>query len=186
MPRPPALDPLILTVALQGLEAQRAGITDQIATVQQMLGNRPAPPAGAIPAGVRPKRVVSPAARWRMAAAQRRRWAAVKTAEQASKAPAAPKQAALPKRKLSAAARKRIAAAQKARWAAYHKAQAAAPEQPQAKGAKAKKRRLSAAGRKAMADAARRRWAAVRQKAAQAEKAAARKAVKKSRHGKRQ
>jgi len=119
MARPPALDPLILTAALQGLETQLARVNEHIAAVQRMLGNRPVTAAGAGTPGVRPKRVVSAAARRRMAAAQRRRWATVRgAAEQASKAPAAPEKAARPKRKLSAAGRKRIIDALKKRWAA--------------------------------------------------------------------
>jgi len=119
MPRPPALDPSILTSALQGLETQRARITDQIATVRQMLGNRPVPAAGGTSPGVRPKRVVSAAARRRMAEGQKRRWAAVKgAAKEAGKAPAAPAKAVRPKRRLSAAGRKRIIEATKKRWAA--------------------------------------------------------------------
>jgi len=57
-------------------------------------------------------RWLSPAARARIAAAQRARWAKVR----ASKSQSA-KGADTPKRTMSAAARKRIAAAQRARWA---------------------------------------------------------------------
>jgi len=55
-------------------------------------------------------RTLSGAARERIAAAQRARWARVKGTTQA-------KPSASKKRTLSAAARKRIAAAQRARWA---------------------------------------------------------------------
>jgi hypothetical protein len=57
-------------------------------------------------------RRLSAAARARIAAAQRARWAKVR----ASKSQSA-KGAATPKRTMSAAARKRIAVAQRARWA---------------------------------------------------------------------
>lgn len=62
------------------------------------------------------KRVVSPAARRRMAAGQRKRWAAVKGVKQP-----APK-----KRKVSAAGRKRIAEATRKRWAEFRAKKAAA------------------------------------------------------------
>ena len=61
------------------------------------------------------KRVVSPATRRRMAAGQRRRWAALKAVAQPG-----PK-----KRKLSAEGRKRIIAATKKRWAEYKSKKAA-------------------------------------------------------------
>jgi hypothetical protein len=57
---------------------------------------------------------MSAAGRRRIAAAQRKRWAALK---QGSVAKAAP---AKKKRKISAAGMKRIVAATKKRWAAYH------------------------------------------------------------------
>jgi len=55
---------------------------------------------------------LSVAARARIAAAQRARWARVKASKNQSR-----NGAAAPKRTMSAAARKRIAAAQRARWA---------------------------------------------------------------------
>lgn len=59
-------------------------------------------------------RVVSAAARARMAAAQRARWAKVRGKSTASKSPTASKRS-----RLSPAARRKIAAAQKARWARF-------------------------------------------------------------------
>jgi len=110
---------LLLTAALQGLETQRARIDDQIATVRRMLGSQPVPAAGATPPGVRPKRVVSAAARRRMAEGQKKRWAAARgAAKEAGKAPAAPAKAVRPKRKLSAAGRKAMAEGARKRWAA--------------------------------------------------------------------
>lgn len=72
-------DATLLSAALEGLEAQKRRIEEQISQVQAMLGGRrrgrPAadnqPPARE--AGGR--RQLSPAARKRIAAAQKRRWA---------------------------------------------------------------------------------------------------------------
>ena len=76
----------ILEAALQGLEAQKQKLDDQIAQVRSMLGRRagrpsksaPASSAGSVasPAAGRRKRVLSPEARKRIAAAQKKRWAA--------------------------------------------------------------------------------------------------------------
>jgi hypothetical protein len=62
------------------------------------------------------KRVLSPSARKRIAAGQRKRWAAVNAAKQS-----APK-----KRKMSAAGRERIAEATRKRWAEFRAKKAAA------------------------------------------------------------
>ena len=80
-------DDNLLSAALEGLEAQKARIEEQIKQVRSMLGQRgpgrrPAAPAAAAPAEERPaaaagggRRQLSPAARKRIAAAQKRRWA---------------------------------------------------------------------------------------------------------------
>jgi hypothetical protein len=74
---------------------------------------------------------MSAAGRKRIAAAQRKRWAAYRKADkpEAEKKTVAVQKAAAPsaKRRMSAAARKRIADAQKNRWAA-HRAKKAAPK----------------------------------------------------------
>jgi hypothetical protein len=62
------------------------------------------------------RRTMSAAARARIAAAQRARWAKVKGTTQNG--------ASRPKRKMSAAGRARIVAATKARWARFHAARA--------------------------------------------------------------
>jgi hypothetical protein len=114
MPRPRKLTPDILEAALIGLEAQHRRIDGRISEVRRLLGsNSPsAVPAATPEAPSRRKRTMSAAARARIAAAQRKRWAETK----AESAPAAPKK--LRKRKLSAAGRKAIAEAAKRRWAA--------------------------------------------------------------------
>ncbi|HXI44528.1 MAG TPA: hypothetical protein VNH83_31375 [Bryobacteraceae bacterium] len=105
----------LLAMALVGYEAQRAKIDAAIRDIQDQLGHRgPGRPrvetGGAAPA----KRTLSIAARKRIAAAQRKRWAAVRKAAQPAK----------PRRKLSAAARKGMGDATRKRWPAMRKAAA--------------------------------------------------------------
>ena len=72
----------ILEAALQGLEAQRRRLEEQIAQVRSMLGRRAGRPPkssasfGSAPTGGGQKRILSPEARQRIAAAQKKRWAA--------------------------------------------------------------------------------------------------------------
>ena len=76
----------ILEAALQGLEAQRQKLDEQIAQVRAMMGRRTGRPpknahskAGGMEAGhagVGRRRNLSPEARKRIAAAQKKRWAA--------------------------------------------------------------------------------------------------------------
>jgi hypothetical protein len=61
----------LLEAALEGLKNQRSRIDQQIAEVEQMLGRRRGRPALAATR----KRELSPAARKRIAAAQKKRWA---------------------------------------------------------------------------------------------------------------
>jgi hypothetical protein len=73
-------DTELLRAALEGLEAQKRRIDDQIKQVQAMLGRRKRPAVAvaeepAEPAKPRRKRQLSAAARQRIAAAQKRRWA---------------------------------------------------------------------------------------------------------------
>jgi hypothetical protein len=90
-------DDNLLSAALEGLEAQKARIEEQIRQVRAMLGRRgpgrreaaaAAPAERPAPAGGR--RQLSPAARKRIAAAQKRRWAEYrkKTAKASAKAAA--------------------------------------------------------------------------------------------------
>ncbi len=72
----------ILEAALQGLESQRERLEQQIAQVRSMMGSRAGRPPSSggesSPKGrsVRKKRVLTPEARKRIAAAQKKRWAA--------------------------------------------------------------------------------------------------------------
>ena len=70
----------LLNAALEGLELQKARIDEQIREVRSMLGQgtarRGRRPAGSAPEKpARKKRVLSSAARKRIAAAQKARWA---------------------------------------------------------------------------------------------------------------
>lgn len=122
----------VLNAALQGLEAQKQTLERSIQQVRSMLGlgtgRRGRPPksaaaaTGEAPTPVRRGRKKrSPEVRARMAAAQRKRWAVLKTGK------AAPAKPAGKKRRLSAAGRKRIIEATKKRWAEYN-AKKAAPK----------------------------------------------------------
>ncbi len=84
----------LLAAALEGLELQRQRVEEQIRQVRAMLGTRgpgrpranesaPEPASPAAPA--RRKRSLSPAARKRIAAAQKRRWAEFRKREQSEK-----------------------------------------------------------------------------------------------------
>ncbi len=73
-------DPSILSATLEGLELQRKRLDDQIAMVRSLLGGRKSSASASAPASesapVRRKRVLSEEARLRIAAAQKKRWAA--------------------------------------------------------------------------------------------------------------
>ncbi len=75
-------DPSLLAATLEGLELQRKRIDDQIAMVRAMLGGKKIPvaaapgPAAETSSSPRRKRVLSEEARLRIAAAQKKRWAA--------------------------------------------------------------------------------------------------------------
>jgi hypothetical protein len=87
------LNPEILTAALEGLQAQRDRLQQQIDEVRRLMGARPgrrsssaaaadgqeSPAAGG--KATRKRRKLSAEARQRMAEAQKRRWAAVRSAK---------------------------------------------------------------------------------------------------------
>jgi hypothetical protein len=102
----------ILDAAIEGFEARKLRIDEQIAQVRQLLnGDRPVA-ASAPELQKQPRAKLSAATRKRMGEAQRKRWATTSEAETKSKA------TARPKRKLSATGRAAIVAALKKRWAA--------------------------------------------------------------------
>ena len=102
----------ILNAAIEGFEARKVRIDEQIAQLRQLLnGNQPVATSTAEPLK-QPRRKMSAATRKRMGEAQRKRWAAKSSSEEtASKTPAKSK------RRLSAAGRAAIIAALKKRWA---------------------------------------------------------------------
>jgi predicted nucleic acid-binding Zn-ribbon protein len=66
-------DPVVLEAALEGLELQRSRIEAQIKEIRSRLGKRPRKSLEAPAAAQR--RILSPEAHKRIAAAQRKRWA---------------------------------------------------------------------------------------------------------------
>lgn len=80
----------ILEAALHGLESQKQKLDDQIAQVRSLLGRRPGRPpksssssSNGMTGGqtIHRKRVLSDEARKRIAAAQKKRWAAFRKAQ---------------------------------------------------------------------------------------------------------
>lgn len=104
----------IIVAAIDGFEAQKARIDQQISELRGLLsggGEAPAEPAGA-PAG-RKRRRISAAGRARIAEAQRQRWAALKSESGEEKS-----EPQRTKRRLSPAGRRAIQEALRRRWAA--------------------------------------------------------------------
>ena len=118
-------DAELMAAALIGLERQRSELEERMAELRQRLEGgtgqaaRKSAEVDSGPATPK-KRTMSAAARKRIAAAQRKRWAEIKKAEAVPKPAPAPK-----KRRISAAGRKRIIAATKKRWAEFHAKKAA-------------------------------------------------------------
>ena len=125
MPRILTIDSSILEAALIGYQRQRDEIDARMAEIRRQIGGQ-TPQASAAEGEAPTKRAVGAAARKRMAAAQRKRWAEFRKAKEAP--------APVKKRRLSAAGRKRIIAATKKRWAEVRakKAAAAKPARKQA------------------------------------------------------
>jgi hypothetical protein len=118
MARHAGTDNDLLAMALVGYEAQIEKINAAIREIQAQLGHRgPGRPRATADEAPPSKRTMSAAARSRIAAAQRKRWAALKKSQSQGKGVAAPK-----KRKLSAAGRRAIIEATRKRWAAVRKA----------------------------------------------------------------
>ncbi|MDX1980178.1 MAG: hypothetical protein SFV51_07915 [Bryobacteraceae bacterium] len=89
MPRPrnAVQDPMFLAAALEGLELRKQQIEEQIRSVRSMMGQR-SPVTVAAPRTVSTetpktgrKRMLSPAARKRIALAQKKRWAEFRKAK---------------------------------------------------------------------------------------------------------
>ena len=125
---PISLDDATLQMALIGYQAELSRIEQRMAEIRGQLGG----PVAAQEAA--PKRVLSIAARARMAAAQKKRWAAFHKGTTVAAVPELPKA----KRRISEEGLKRIIAATKKRWAAK-RAAAAKPEPVAAKKAAVRK-----------------------------------------------
>jgi hypothetical protein len=108
----PKLTKEIINAAIFGFEEQKRKIDSQIADLRGLLRVEPAEPVTEPESGKLRYRKISSAARRRMAAGQRKRWAAAK-GQVTTPAENAPQ----PKGKLSAAGRAAIVAAMKKRWA---------------------------------------------------------------------
>ena len=137
MPRG-TVDASMLEAALIGFQQMRRSVEEKISELRRQLVGSDGTRAAQV--GSAPRRTLSAAARRRIGAAQRKRWASFRGQAKA----------VAPKRMMSAAARKKIGAVQRKRWAvAKAKVEAAVP-----------KRTMSKAARKKIAAAQRKRWAA--------------------------
>ena len=116
MPLPSHADREMLEAALAGFQHRLDEIDRRMTEVRALLGGKAAPAADR-DAGTpgRKRRKMSAAARARIGAAQRKRWAAAKAGN--SPAPRKPR--------LSAAGRKRIIEATRKRWAEFRAKKAA-------------------------------------------------------------
>jgi hypothetical protein len=111
----------ILEAALLGLQHESSRIDTKIAEIRARIGGTQESVASS---GNKPtrKRILSAAARRRIAAAQKKRWASYRTESQAAEPVTKQKPAKAKKRDISAAGRKRIAEATRKRWAAFRAA----------------------------------------------------------------
>jgi hypothetical protein len=117
MPKLP-VNPEIIDAAIQGFEYQKAQIEAKIAELRALRSGTSVSPEKTAATPKTGKRALSVEARERIAAAQRKRWAATRKGTATVKEPKT--------RRLSAAGRKAIIAATKKRWAAVRDAKAAA------------------------------------------------------------
>jgi hypothetical protein len=108
------VNPEVIDAAIQGFEYQKAQIDQRIAELRALRSGESESPAKAAPAPKGGKRTLSAEARARIAAAQRKRWAATRKGT--------PEVKAAKPRRLSAAGRRAIIAATKKRWAAVRAA----------------------------------------------------------------
>ena len=81
MARKPFIDDSILRAALVGLEQKKSELDAQIAEIRQQLDGTSATKTAPVGGPTKKKRVLSPAARRRIAEATRRRWAAYRKAK---------------------------------------------------------------------------------------------------------
>lgn len=107
--------------ALRQLREERNRAEQQVETLAKAIAAIEGVVGGKVVVhnGARPGRVMSAAAKRRIAAAQRARWARVRQQSNAGRKSSGPGK----KRVLSAAARRKIAEAQRARWARFRSKQ---------------------------------------------------------------
>jgi hypothetical protein len=115
----------ILAAAIEGFEAQKRRLDEQISELRQMLDGGRSEPVATPEAPKGKRRKMSAAARKRIGDAQRKRWAASKRPSRPSSQPAAPSEVPKRKREISAAGKRAIAAATRKRWAAFRAAKVA-------------------------------------------------------------
>jgi hypothetical protein len=156
----PKLNAAVIEAAIVGFEHQKTQIDNQIAELRAMLSGGSAEPTAATPeAGPGKRKQFSPAARRRMALAQKARWAKIKG--EAEPAAPATTPAPKPRRKMSAAAKaKLVANLKKARAAKAAMAKSAVTKKtaPALALAQKPKRKLSAAGLKAIIASNKKMW----------------------------
>jgi hypothetical protein len=137
----PTLTNEIIAAAIEGFEAQKKRLDEQIAELRSLLTGGPTRTAAAPESTERKRKPFSEATKIKMKEAQQRRWAKIKGE---SEPPAPATVPAKPKRQMSEAGRMAIAEATRLRWAAKR----AAKETP-ALSAKKKASRKKAATKKA-------------------------------------
>ena len=113
----------MLRAALVGYQYQLSYVASKMAEIQKQIGGKHVS-ASAEP--IVKRRALSAAARRRIGAAQKKRWAAFHAAKGIAKAVPARAAKRSGKRRFSAEGRKRIADASKKRWAAIRAAKAVA------------------------------------------------------------
>lgn len=101
----------IISAAIDGFQAQKVRLDQQIAELRAMLPGGSVQPV-TTPESARARRRFSPAARRRMREAQRQRWAKIR-----SETAGTPQRVTKPKRRISAQGLKNIIAATKRQWA---------------------------------------------------------------------
>jgi hypothetical protein len=137
----------IITAAIDGFEAQKRRLDDQIAELRGLLDGKRTEPAATSEAAPGKRKKFSAASRRKMALAQTARWAKIKGESEAPEAAVPVKK----KRRMSAAARKAISEATTKRWAALRAAQEQAAKKVAMKKSKSAKKRTKAVKKSAPA-----------------------------------
>ena len=115
----------IIAAAIDGFEAQKKRVEQQIAELRAKLSGKTAEAGATLEAPKRKRRKMSAAGRKAIAAAQRKRWARIRGESESAPARAKAQKAPKAKRRISAEGMKRIIAATKKRWRLAKAAKAA-------------------------------------------------------------